>query len=130
MKYFKVLSLVLVLSPVSVFATIIGDSDVSEYEDIDALYGVNMDEAFHSESIEYSTLDFLNANIGNATVTHETIINESDVFTTDLNVGFHTVPAEITALRVTTTPAPVTAWSMSTALLGLLTVGRRSKVSH
>jgi hypothetical protein len=129
MKYFKVLLFVLVLAPVSVFATIVNDSYNSDYGDVSASYVANQEADFQtviaSENERYTTLGFLNTSISEVIVTDEIKVNESDVFTRDFDAGIHSVSAEITALNVSTQPAPASTWSMSTALLGLLTVGRR-----
>jgi len=134
MKYFRVLFFVLVLAPVSVFATIVDDSYNSDYGGVSTSYIADLETDFQtviaSENEGYTTLGFLNTSISDVIVTDETKVNESDVFTTDLDAGIYTVSEEISTLDVSTTPAPATTWSMSTALLGLLTVSRRSKANN
>lgn len=134
MKYFKVLIFVLVLTPVSVFATIVGDSNISEYGDLDS--GVsndvaNLEAGFQTVIVDenegYTIFGFLITNISDLTVTHEENVYESGIVAMDLDVGIHTFPAETTVLNVSTQPAPAPKWSMGAAMLGLLTVSRRNK---
>lgn len=171
MKNFKALLFVLVLAPVSVFATIVEDSNSSGNGHGSTSYAVNLDAsqtiiAGQNEDTDYwfvdleqagtlnisfasTTLGLLNVGISGFTVTEEGNIGKSSIFAMDIDAGMHTyfvkgqpstgfeggeigkihiVSAVFSALNVSQEQAPApAAWSMGTAMLGLLTVGRRNK---